>query len=85
MYEVGNFTSNSTYKANLDHVHSSIATAKDTGNSFYNFSYGQSSESANTIAEDMRSLILSCFIFNLNVLSNLHNCFNLSMFFPIMI
>ncbi|XP_038883071.1 cysteine-rich receptor-like protein kinase 29 [Benincasa hispida] len=49
MYEVGNFTSNSTYKTNLDHVLSSIATAKDTGNGLYNFSYGQSLESANAI------------------------------------
>ncbi|CAK9320962.1 unnamed protein product [Citrullus colocynthis] len=49
MYEVGNFISNSTYKTNLDHVLSSIATAKDTGYGFYNFSYGASSESANAI------------------------------------
>ncbi|XP_022142346.1 cysteine-rich receptor-like protein kinase 29 [Momordica charantia] len=45
----GSFTSNSTYKANLDHVLSFITTTKDTGNGFYNFSYGQSSDSANAI------------------------------------
>ncbi|XP_022142349.1 cysteine-rich receptor-like protein kinase 29 isoform X2 [Momordica charantia] len=49
MYGEGNFTSNSTYKTNLDHVLSSIATAKDTGNGFYNFSYGQNPDSANAI------------------------------------
>ncbi|XP_022950182.1 cysteine-rich receptor-like protein kinase 29 isoform X2 [Cucurbita moschata] len=50
MYQVGNFTSNSTYKTNLDHVLSSIATAKDSGNGFYNFSYGESSERTNAMA-----------------------------------
>lgn len=49
MYKVGNFTSNSTYKTNLDHVFSSIATTKDNENGFYNFSYGQSSDSVNAI------------------------------------
>ncbi|KAE8647672.1 hypothetical protein Csa_004441 [Cucumis sativus] len=49
LYDSGNFTSISTYKTNLDHVLSSIATAKDTGNGFYSFSYGQNLDKANAI------------------------------------
>ncbi|XP_022142352.1 cysteine-rich receptor-like protein kinase 29 isoform X2 [Momordica charantia] len=49
LYVMGNYTSNSTYKINVDHVLSFISTAKDTGKGFYNFSYGQNSDLVNAI------------------------------------
>ncbi|XP_038883236.1 putative receptor-like protein kinase At4g00960 [Benincasa hispida] len=49
LYDRGNFASNSTYKANLNHVLSSIANAKDTGSGFYTSSYGENSDKASAI------------------------------------
>ncbi|KAL0303942.1 UNVERIFIED_CONTAM: Cysteine-rich repeat secretory protein 1 [Sesamum radiatum] len=44
----GNYTSNSTYKANLDTVLSSLPTNVDS-NGFYNASFGQNPDRANAI------------------------------------
>ncbi|XP_038882218.1 cysteine-rich receptor-like protein kinase 26 [Benincasa hispida] len=49
IYNTGNFTANSTFKANLDHVLSSITTNKSLSYGFYRFSYGQSSDIANAV------------------------------------
>ncbi|XVF87654.1 hypothetical protein PTKIN_Ptkin18bG0137600 [Pterospermum kingtungense] len=46
----GNFTTNSTYATNLNHLISSFSSNKANDYGFYNFSSGQGSDRANTIA-----------------------------------
>ncbi|XVF87655.1 hypothetical protein PTKIN_Ptkin18bG0137700 [Pterospermum kingtungense] len=46
----GNFTTNSTYETNLKSLISSFSSIKANGYGFYNFSSGQGSDKANTIA-----------------------------------
>ncbi|KAA0052749.1 cysteine-rich receptor-like protein kinase 29 [Cucumis melo var. makuwa] len=74
-YDRGNFTSNSTYKTNLDHVLTTIATAKDTGNGFYSFSYGKNLDKANAIGlcrgDLMFDVCQSCLIDSIYLLKNL--------------
>lgn len=47
--DVGNYTSNSTYKANLDTLLSSIPSDTTIDYGFYNFSAGESSDKVNAI------------------------------------
>ncbi|KAA0052748.1 cysteine-rich receptor-like protein kinase 26 isoform X1 [Cucumis melo var. makuwa] len=49
LYKTGNFIPNSTFKANLDHVLSSVTTNGKLENGFYRFSYGQNSDRANAV------------------------------------
>uniref|UniRef100_A0A2P2QMX8 Cysteine-rich repeat secretory protein 38-like isoform X1 n=1 Tax=Rhizophora mucronata TaxID=61149 RepID=A0A2P2QMX8_RHIMU len=48
--EGGNFTSNSTYKTNLDHLLTSLASDSDINYGFYNSSFGENNDQANAIA-----------------------------------
>ncbi|GLT30987.1 hypothetical protein SLA2020_057560 [Shorea laevis] len=46
----GNFTSNSTYQASLNHIFSSFTSDTENDYGFYNVSFGQSSDPVNAIA-----------------------------------
>ncbi|XP_059436939.1 cysteine-rich receptor-like protein kinase 44 [Corylus avellana] len=49
-FETGNYTSNSTYKANLNTLLASMSSNTEIDYGFYNFSAGEGSEKANAIA-----------------------------------
>ncbi|GLU23220.1 hypothetical protein SLE2022_392430 [Rubroshorea leprosula] len=46
----GNFTSNSTYQASLNHIFSSFTSDTENDYGFYNISFGQNSDQVNAIA-----------------------------------
>ncbi|KAL3575961.1 hypothetical protein D5086_021244 [Populus alba] len=46
----GNYTTNSTYQANLNQLLTSIYTNTEINNGFYNFSYGQDADTVYSIA-----------------------------------
>ena len=46
----GNYTTNSTYQANLNQLLTSIYTNTEINNAFYNFSYGQDADTVYSIA-----------------------------------
>uniref|UniRef100_A0A2N9G047 Gnk2-homologous domain-containing protein n=1 Tax=Fagus sylvatica TaxID=28930 RepID=A0A2N9G047_FAGSY len=49
-YTTGNVTSNSTYRANLNNLLSSLSSKTQMVNGFYNFSAGENSDKVNAIA-----------------------------------
>ncbi|KAB1227480.1 Cysteine-rich receptor-like protein kinase 25 [Morella rubra] len=49
-YETGNYTSNSTYRANLESLLASMSSNTDIDYGFYNFSAGENSDKVNSIA-----------------------------------
>ncbi|XP_021894435.1 putative receptor-like protein kinase At4g00960 isoform X2 [Carica papaya] len=48
--EKGNYTTNSTYQANLNSLHSSLSSNSETSSGFYNISVGQGSDEVHAIA-----------------------------------